>query len=66
MDRESKAMLVPDLEKEFLQCHVGTLKTALRVNLLRHGYSGIEIDDLLIEIEKSAMLRSGYDPSKIS
>ena len=57
-------MLVPDLEKEFLRHQCGILKTSFRVNMLRDGYSGVEIDNLLSDIEKTAILRSGYDPSK--
>lgn len=57
-------MLVPDLEKEFLRHQCGILKASFRVNMLRDGYSGVEIDNLLSDIEKTAILRSGYDPSK--
>lgn len=57
-------MFVSNLEKEFLHCYIGALKSSIRINMLRHGYSGSEIDDLLIEIEKNAMLRSGYDHPK--
>lgn len=40
------------------------LKTAFRVNMLRAGYSGAEINDMLNLINKQAKEKVNYDPSK--
>lgn len=55
-------MLVPDLEKEYLHIENGMLKTAFRVNMLRAGYSGTEISDMLDFINKQAKEKVNYDP----
>lgn len=57
-------MLVPDLENEYLCMENGMLKTAFRVNMLRAGYSGAEINDMLNLINKQAKEKVNYDPSK--
>ena len=45
-------MLVPDLEKKLLEIEIGMLRSAFRINFLRHGYSGTEIDEMLDNINK--------------
>jgi hypothetical protein len=47
-------MLVPDIEKKLLEIEIGMLRSAFRINFLRHGYSGTEIDEMLDNINRRA------------